>query len=336
MKQKNYLVLSIFVLFVSGCGGGDGSDDGGGSSSNTQEPIQTIFGVGGTSGILASTTGVNDVVSQLRSPSLTRDPSQSPPNDSELLFLRDFDFSRTVSAIETSTYTNSMNRLKTLSKLSSNVPFYVEIDLRVNPPVSQIRGGHAGHEYFSVDGRFVDMANEIANYYAMRDFSRSLVDEIEAIDQIVFFHNLNVGGASMECCFQLSLLTNQERERSDYYFWSIFAVMAYHEFGHYYLYHALDQLRSSIDFTGLILYSSVIEDDADFIAGALSAKAELDIGFGEFAYDLLFYYSAQGIGQLFSISQVFGNPALQLYQSSPNYSSLSVRKQNFRRGYNAY
>ena len=213
----------------------------------------------------------------------------------------------------------------------------METDTRINAGIGFSVGGHAGHGYVALDGKLLDIMNEVANYQAKFE-SGSTIDPLQfAVDNIVAYHNNAAGHAvPVECCYPLGSLTDAERERSDEIWESMVGAIFYHEFGHYYLLFFLDRVRSSLDFTGLVSYSSVSEDDADFIAGVLSAKAGHDPQWGQFTFDLMTYYIGQGMGQFPTFSAVTNNAVVQFGSSSNAYSPLAIRKVNFQRGYDAF
>ncbi|WP_157976712.1 hypothetical protein [Parahaliea mediterranea] len=344
--MNNKILFSLLlVMALTACGGG--SDSNGAidtppppppppSPSPSPSPTQgTTYGIGGTGGFLGSNSGTLDVIAALSGSQILRDATQRPATPQELSNLRSIDMSRTSSGIAFNDFQQSANRLLELAGIDSDAPLFVEEDLRYNAGIGQIRGGHAGHEYFTVDGKYLAIANEVSNFYAQYNKGTSFESPASAIDRIVAYHVINLGVVP-ECCYPLTSLSADEREESDRYFLSLFGFIAYHEFGHYFLYHILDGLRANVEINPAILFSSVNEDDADFISGALLKKSGLDVEIATFGMDLFFFQVAYENGVALSFSHVVGNPQIQLYPSSPIYSSLFNRKEIMRDGYRSY
>ena len=319
--------LLAFVVLVALAGCSDSDSD---SDSNDQ----TLFGAGAFN---TSAEAARAIVDQLSAPSLTRDSTQLPPQGQEFTALNHSDQQRAGQSTRSTRDLDKIIRLLESVGIPTSLFVIVETDMRLNPVVGQAVGGHAGHSYVAVDGKFVDMLDEIANYYAREEFGSTAVSPQSAIDNIVAYHNLTRGSSSpITCCFPSSGLTNAERERADVIRDSLVGAIFYHEFAHYYLMHSLDRIRSSFDPTGIVLFSSVAEDDADFIAGALSAKAGLEPDWGKFMYDLMMFYSAQRQGTLNSIIAVTNSAVVQQGTGSQSHSTLAVRKANYDRGYAAF
>jgi hypothetical protein len=316
--QLPRLILFAFLL-TAGCGG----DEGG-----------TVFGVGGTSGFIGDTRLQREVADLLSARTLSRDPTQRTATEAELYALRNADAGRTASA-SVLTPTPTMKTLFGRVGITAGRGSYVEEDLRLNAPLAQVAGGHAGHDYFAVDGKFLNILDEIANFYGKLHHGFNGQAPIDAIDQIVACHNLTLG-ARVACAYPYDSLSSAEKLSSDYVYESLIGVWVYHEFGHYYLLHLLDFLRGPLDPTGLVSYSSASEDDADFVAGALAAKAGLDPNWGVESYDLLVYYASQRLGRYSSYVEVLDDPMVQLQSVSASYSPNAVRKQNFLNGYDTY
>jgi hypothetical protein len=186
-----------------------------------------------------------------------------------------------------------------------------------------------------LDGKFLDILFDMANYIALSRSGRTFDSIYYAADNIVAYHlssnrTLPSGG------YYYHMLTPQEKMSSDELYLSMVGGIYYHEFGHYLLLHMLDSVRAQYDLSGTILYSSASEDDADFVGGALSAKAGLDESAGLLMFDLMTFYSAYKSGQVYNFINITNNFVVQFQQSSITYSSLAVRKSNFSKGYDSY
>lgn len=329
MYKVNNLVAIILSIHLFSC------------SSENEADNKTLFGVGGTTGLLSLNGGGDSVVAQLRSANLSRDPTQLPTTLQEGVILNDFDSFRTLTINRANTlglkYSTSINILNQRAGIV-NSPAFVEDDIRLNsnPSLSNIAGGHAGHSYISIDGKFIDILNEIANYMAKKEIGFTTESFDQAVKNIVSIHNASFGGAIQECCYPLDDLTAAERVLSDDYFRSMFGAVYFHEYAHYYLYAALDLHRGQFDISGIILYSSTTEDDADFISGALISKAGLNPSIAVLELDLMTYYSGRRIGIFDEFSEVSDNALVQFSQVASTYSPLATRKANFLNGYNRY
>jgi|GEM_PF-3592298 len=338
MKVNTSTFLAVFLAtFLLACGGGTGADNDSVDpleSSPQTDSEKTIFGLGGTSGI-ASSGAIQLLVDQVSGVDIDRDISQIAPNSSELHVLFSADNSATQYAVSSGAYVISFDNLVNIVGVKANFNFWVESDFRTNIVASNIGGGYTGHSYVALDGKFIDMLNEIANYQAMFETSATFDSFFSAVDKVVWYHNSGIG-SFLECCYPLANLTQEQREISDRYFFSMMGALLYHEFAHYYLYHMLDRVRGQLDPSGLVLYSSANEDDADFLAGVLTAKAGLDPIAAQLLFDLMVYYMGQRLGFYLSFSQVTSSAFVQFLNTSPNYSALATRKQNFLNGYNSY
>ena len=158
----------------------------------------------------------------------------------------------------------------------------------------------------------------------------------QAVKEIVSMHNANYGGNVEECCYPLGELTDAEEEISNEYFWSMFGAVYYHEYAHYYLYAILDFLRGQFDISGIVLYTSAIEDDADYMSGVLIAKAGLNREVAKLEFELMTYYWGRRNGLYDEFSEVPSDAVIQFTKISSAYSPLATRKANFSNGYDRY
>jgi hypothetical protein len=351
IRNNCKMPLPICVaLILAGCGGGGGGSGGGGtansrstvvqvsssSTSSTSVQVKSTFGIGGTSPIFNSPANINSVVSLLQENGITRDSSQIPATTGESQQLEYADKMRTNSLLSVQDYHQlAIKALNQKAGIANSVRGLVEVDLRNNSNLWMFGGGHAGHDYFALDGKFLDILFDMANYIALSRSGRTFDSIYYAADNIVAYYlssnrTLPSGG------YYYHMLTPQEKMSSDELYLSMVGGIYYHEFGHYLLLHMLDSVRAQYDLSGTILYSSASEDDADFVGGALSAKAGLDESAGLLMFDLMTFYSAYKSGQVYNFINITNNFVVQFQQSSITYSSLAVRKSNFSKGYDSY
>jgi len=341
---KNFFSIMVLIFLLVSCGGGGGKKNSSSAAAATSNSpassvpsqTQTQFGIGGTSPLFNSPGNINAVISLLKQKSLSRDPSQLPANSIELQQLDYIDAIRTNSLYSSENYHLQIIRtLNQKANIADSVKGFVEVDMKNNTNLWMISGGHTGHNYVAMDGKFIDILFEMANYIALTRSGRVYDSIYFAADNIVAYHlssnrTLPSGG------YIYDLLTPQERVDANALFLSLVGAIYYHEYGHYMLLHMLDISRANYDATGLVQYSSANEDDADFIAGALSAKAGLDVQAGQLMFDLMAFYSAYKGGYVFNFANITNNYVIQFQQNTVTYSSLAVRKTNFINGFNNY
>lgn len=291
----------------------------------------TLYGIGATS--LGPEIGITTAVAinVLKSDNLLRDPLQIPPSSEEENLAQFNDDSRKNNGGLVFFRPPVGSTILSNAGVSELAPLFVEDDLRLNQVLNSIGGGHAGHTYFSIDGKFVDILSEIANWVYYRDNGQLApgYENIDlAIDAIMSCHLPSIGRVNA-CTFPYT-------ENASYIYESLYAAIVYHEFAHYFLMHVVDMQRANLFYDTSTLFTSIQEDDADFIAGALQAKAGYDLVLGQDMFDMMTLYSMLKSGIFITYTGLNQNFQLQFTSNSPAYSPLSVRKQNFARGYRSF
>lgn len=267
---------------------------------------------------------------------ISRDPVQLPANNIEQQYLDQNGFYLLSVSRPTDRYNNSLGILRNKVGISNAVNIVVEDDNRKNPIISGFAGGYAYHTFVAIDGKFIDILSEYSNYLAMSDLGQTFDSRVYAIDLIVQWHNSFFdGGVGIE--YPLSGLSEQARSISDFYFQSLMGAILYHEFGHYYLLQALDQIRSQgTPVQSILNYTTINEDDADRISGMLTSKAGHSLSMAKEMIDLMAYYFLQRIGEVTSFSQIESSMQAQFVRFGPSHSSLARRKQLLEEGFDRF
>jgi hypothetical protein len=112
----------------------------------------------------------------------------------------------------------------------------------------------------------------------------------------------------------------------------------FHEFGHIWGRHMLLRVRESSVYPqgGFFTYTSAIEDNADVIAGILSAKSNHDSSYPKFMVDLMTftYFYRRAPGSVFFAQSLSWQGQYQ--QLEPSHSSSAVRKNLIGLGYQGW
>ncbi len=215
---------------------------------------------------------------------------------------------------------------------------YVSSDLACTS--SPFGGGVAADTVIVIDGKMLDLMADVANGLAMRESGRlSLtipqVVDLAAAQQMSFSRFCTT---TNPLAFPDARLSSQEFNRSVEMFTQFLGGVFFHEFGHTWNWHSLFKLRENafVPGGGFSSYTSAVEDNADLIAGVLSAKAGHDPALVKMSFDLMafsyFYRRSPG-------SYSFNNTTSwqsQYSQTSPNYSSLAARKSLLDAGFSGW
>lgn len=315
---------TVLYLLVLGALATAGCNEGSSGTANDQnaEPDPVTF------------VPVDRFVEHLSKQALNRDPDQAAPSQVEATLLAQQDQQLLSQVFTSSRFQFTMSRVLAAADISSLTNVFVHDDFRfAGIPFG---GGMAGHDFFMIDGKFLDILGDYANYLALRGAGLTLDTPALAIDSIVNSHNASPFAQALER-YPYQLLPQALKFESDRILDSYAGAITYHEFGHYYLYHMLDRLRSMGTFAELYInFTSVNEDDADRLAGALMRKAGMDLQLGQEMVDLMAFYVMNRNGQAFSIFDVVASLPAQFVPGSVNYSSLAVRKELFAEGYLRY
>ena len=207
-----------------------------------------------------------------------------------------------------------------------NVPISVVSDMRLAAPsVAAYGGGVAGHGFFVVDGKLLDVLSEFARYRALVEAGVAFQDDDGALNTIVGAHNQFVGAAPSGLFFTADALTSPQAARANELFLRWAAPIVYHEFGHVFLWNALDRLRATTgQLPRFFVSTSLNEDDADRVAGALTRKSGGSATDIVVLFDVLTFYALRRGGQVTTIQQV-RSPQVQ-HTGSNTYSSPAQRK----------
>ncbi|MBZ4333521.1 hypothetical protein [Corallococcus sp. AS-1-12] len=281
----------------------------------------------------ALTNPVEAGISGLSLTSATRDRCQVPTAyENDLCTSKDAQNSL-ASMPFTSVYQDLVNTLVNHASIGGNV-------VRVVPDLMSLKpagGGVTGHLIVVMDGKFFDILTEYTNYLAAHDTGLTTTGRVPAVNAIVASHNSIRGGAAPQSLFPTAALDSYARKRARHYLLDYAGAILAHEFGHFWAWGCVDQLRmQSASANGFYIYPAMVENDADFITGALTAKSGHDLTRAQEMIDLMAYYALQRQSPSASILDIEVSYDQQFRQQYPTYESLAGRKQLIAQGYNAY
>ena len=291
----------------------------------------------GTYNTSISANGVSSETSLARAlsaNSIFKSPISPALSNFEALRLRSQDFNFYISGLRSQYYENLVRSVATRARISSNASFTVTQDFQLIPGI-RFSGGIAGHEVVMLDGKYLDILFEYANYLVMRERNLTFDDGLLAINSIVANHNSYFGFRTYFTRYNGLFLNFSDQQYAESLFQSLIAFIVYHEYAHVYLNHAVESSRiSSYVEYYQVNFSSTQEDAADFIAGVLIAKSGLSYNLANFGLDILHFYIDQRTGFRTSINQIpsdafFDNP-------NDRYSTLINRHQSVAMGWRLY
>lgn len=254
------------------------------------------------------------------------------PKEDSICRLRD---SQVPSLPSTQVWDHLIHDLRVTAGIAFNVPISVTPDLVF---ATSIGGGLTGHTFVVVDGKFLDILAEYSTYLVLAETGQTGVSRVQAIDAIVARHNSASGTNAQPTLFvQSSLAGTGDVQRVESYLRDFAGAILYHEYGHYWAWGCVDTLRATLPATNLLyFYPSKIEDDADLIAGVLSAKTGHSLARSQEMVDLMAYYTLNRFGMAQSFGQVAASYAGQFQQPNRMYQSLAGRKATIARGFGDY
>jgi len=303
----------------------------------------TPLSIGSTPTCVA-TDPEGSAVRALKLDNITKDPCQIELSQATLLgsnmdaqFLAQVNF--------TPIYDGAISRLKQQVGMSPTVNIRVVTDLACFEPAG---GGMTGLNIVTVDGKFLDILSEYANYRALaesRIFAESTLASLgqnAAINHIVSYHQLYPCNNAPAAYYPSSLLSTTTASRATQIFDSLAGAIMYHEYGHYWAHALSDSILDQAFFSqftpyGYInVYPAREENDADFVAGILSHKSGHDLSLSEEMIDLMAFYMYFRQGGVTDIAQVENSYLAQFVQQNPKYSSLAARKSIIQHGYSVF
>ncbi len=221
-------------------------------------------------------------------------------------------------------------RLQARAGISVAVQFQGAVDLMATLGVG---GGVAGHELIVIDGKLLEVLDEVAVYLTFSERGLTTLDLPTAINRIVAAH-MSVRLARVPRTIFTAPLSPALATRVEEHFDSLAGAFVFHEFGHHWSWICLDQLLQQWAMQrGFFVYPAKIEDDADFISGILNRKAGNTLSDVQLAYDVLALLGVVHQGQPPNFLGVALDYQRQFLTQSPSYSPLAVRKDNVRRGF---
>lgn len=268
------------------------------------------------------------------SPVVNRDTTQSPPtiNEASKLNYLDSLLNYTLNNSSRYTYESIAYSILRRASIKLDIPLYIDNDFRDSR--FPFGGGVTGHSKIIIDGKFIDILYEISAYMAAYDNFIIYENIIEATNAVVQAQNYDRGFQAYYI-YDRQYLSETANNTADKYFEELFSAIIFHEFGHYYLYHMLDTIRvENTAYSVMLSYSTQREDACDYIAGVLMKKAGYSTSArGGVMMDIMAYYILKRSNYLLSFSDIILGQEIQYTQLSSLYSSLSVRKENLRRGF---
>jgi hypothetical protein len=316
-------LTAVFLLhFFSFC---DGVNNQGTSSQPPTGQPQTV----------CQQVAINPVaggLTELHDPILSRDECEIP-TPAEALSGQGHDTQLAASLPTTTLFASQIATLKSQAGIDPSVPIYVTPDILCG---NSFAGGITGYGIIFVDGKFLAVLYEYATYLALVDLNEAPTDQFTAINNIVYAHSAAPCVDLGEQVFFRSSLTPAGVALATKHFDSLSGAIMYHEYGHYWAWAYVDSLRLQfVPGAQLFYYPSKIEDDADFISGALSKRAGHELALGQQMFDLMAFEGFLRLGLASNIQQIDSAYA-QFLQTSPSYQSLAGRKQTFANGYAGY
>lgn len=327
MTKLNWLLVLFISFILNGCGGGSAGSNAAGISN---------FSSNGTPQVLPASVSLNaQLTRNLSLENIDRDPQQAAPRANELPPLNFLDANLKRSAQYKTRYGTQLSRVMSNAEFQNNVSVYIEDDMRFNLSVSGFIGGYTGHNVIALDGKFIDILWEVSTYLAGAEAGLYSMTKDQAVSQIVKALNQKKGYLGEQVFFRQSLNANSIL-RADYFFESLAAGILYHEYGHYYHYHALDHQRAANTADeARVSHSSFNEDQADEVAGMLLAKAGYDVALGSEMLDMMAYYGLNREVPSANYSDVTENAVFQ-NTSYKMYSSYADRKARMKQSATAY
>lgn len=223
-----------------------------------------------------------------------------------------------------------VERLTTKVGISTSQRFDVAVDLMSTVGFG---GGVTGHELIVIDGKLLEVLDELALYLTLAEDGLTTVDLATAINRIVAAHMSVRSRFAPRMVFTASLGPSATT-RFEQHFDSLAGAFVFHEFGHHWAWSCLDQaLQNESLRRGFLPYPQKMEDDADLISGVLSRKAGHQLSEVQLAYDVLTLFGVVQSGQPPDFARVALDYQQQFVSQSSNYSPLAVRKDNVRVGF---
>lgn len=225
--------------------------------------------------------------------------------------------------------------LATQAGIATNVDIRVATDLLATPIPAG--GGVTGGNVVFVDGKFLEILSEYANYLALAEAGQATEDAFSAVNRIVSAHN-SVHGARADPLFYPTGILPVELTGSAFlHLQAMAGAILYHEYGHYWAWGCVDRLRLGLaSSVGFYVYPPKIEDDADLISGILSAKTAHDEFDSMMTIDLMAFYTMQRAGLAIDFRMIAFDYDQQFRQMNQAYESLAIRKQLISRGFADY
>ena len=264
---------------------------------------------------------------------VVRDRLQPPPSSYESQLLQALDanlYQDLTTAPIVNTYQADIGLMAVRAGLGS-VSITTVSDMRLSAPrVRGFGGGMAGHGFLVIDGKLLDVLADYARYVALREAGVAFANDDGMLNDIVARHNAVFGANPLGLSFMADALTPSQTVRAREVFLRSAAPMLYHEFGHLFLWNSLDRLRASTgQLPSYFLASSLNEDDADRVTGALVRKSGGTAADIAFLYDVLTFYTYARGGAVTTIQQVRSSQ-VQNVSPTPTYSTPAGRKSTAR------
>lgn len=230
-------------------------------------------------------------------------------------------------------YDNRMNALLTRVGISATFSAYVATDLRLAG--LSYGGGVTTHRVLVLDGKFLDILHEYAVYLALSDIGLVIVSPEIALDGIVPMHNAIFGAVPQGVIYTqafLALIGVDVSAAVEQYFSTLTASILFHEFGHLFLWHMLDRLRTNAGFfPPNNPFVAFAEDDADIVSGMLLKKAGRPSGLLDDCMVIMAYYTAQRTNSSIRLADILAPSFYNM--AAAGYSSLSGRIQRMASAY---
>lgn len=317
-KFSSVLLSLVATLGIGGCPTPDRYD---GPDDN--------YSSGTSSGAVGSCYGNPEQLGTefLSEANVSRDPCEFPMAN-EISYCQQADAQEFATIPTTSAYDPLLNTLRDDAGISAVAPIRAVVDLQSVIPFG---GGVTGHDIVLIDGKFIDILLELSQYLGMAELGETSDDLTTALNTIVAYHNAYAGVSAPPGNYVAA--SPEAMQAATKHLAALAGAILYHEFGHYWAWVCIDGTRvSSQPGFGLNYWPTKFEDDADLIAGVLSAKAGHSATDATMMIDVMAFYTLHRQGYVQSFSAVEA-AYTQYMQNSPNYSSLAVRKQTIMRGY---
>jgi hypothetical protein len=312
--------MLLLVVLFTGCGGG------GGDGENNSYP---------------------HLVSNVSQQNMLRYPDIVPPNYYEEITLDQSDYQYLYPRVNalTSRHDMAISKDRLAIGMHSNVPIYVDDDFRITG--NSMRGGATGHTHIRLDGKYLDILYTASVILYLEPYAATIGFPLagdafvnDSFTRIVSIHNGTYGyaGNYIPTGFTRASLTADAALQADAIYYQLVAAVVYHEFGHYYYAEMLNQLRAQgTIFSYFFDFTPKVEDNADFFAGMMMAKAGYSMENLNIAYKLMTYYSINQNHPFSEYDSVVGSSSAFYWMSnSSKYSSLSQRINIALQGYQTY